>query len=178
MKKLTAMVCILFCIQTASSQKISTYKFSKINSEDLKIKVYDIDSNANAIIIADVGESSFVGNVKGWFSISFKRKVRIHILNKNGYNQADFEIPLWVNGSATEKLEELKAVTYNLENGSVTETKLEKNNVFTEKKSKNLSLRKFTLPNVKEGSIIEVEYRINSDFLQNLQPWSYQGSIP
>lgn len=178
MKKLTASVCMLICISVAYAQKNTNYKFSKLTPEDLKAKVYSIDSNANAVILAEVGESHFVGNTKGWFSLSFKKRTRIHILNKNGYNQADIEIPLWTSGNAIEKLEELKAITYNLDNGTVTETKLEKNNVFTEKKSKNLTLKKFTLPNVKEGSIIDIEYIINSDFLQNLQPWSYQGSIP
>ena len=142
MKKLTATLCMVICISTAFAQKNTNNKFAKLTAEDLKIKVYPIDSNANAVILADVGASEFVGNSKGWFSLSFKRKTRIHILNKNGYNHADFEIPLWVNGNATEKLEDLKAITYNLDNGIVTETKLEKNNVFIEKKSKNLSLKK------------------------------------
>jgi hypothetical protein len=178
MRKLIASICMTICISFASAQKSSNYKFSKLTAEDLKTITYSIDSNANAVILADVGESQFVGNLKGWFSLVFKKRTRIHILNKNGYNQADIEIPLWMSGNAIEKLEELKATTYNLVNGAVTETKLEKSNVFTEKKSKNLTLKKFTLPNVKEGSIIDIEYVINSDFLHNLQPWSYQGGIP
>lgn len=59
------------------------------------------------------------------------------------------------------------------------ETKLEiKSNVFKDKIDKNLLVKKFTFPNVKEGSIIEYEYIIKSDFLSNLQPWEFQGSYP
>ncbi len=39
-------------------------------------------------------------------------------------------------------------------------------------------LKKFTFPNVKEGSIIEFEYTKMSDFLQNLEPWEFQGAYP
>jgi hypothetical protein len=69
-------------------------------------------------------------------------------------------------------------VTYNLEDGKVVETKLEKSNVFKEKRSKNLLVKKFTLPNVKEGCIIEYEYRVKSDFLHHVQPWAFQGAEP
>jgi hypothetical protein len=31
---------------------------------------------------------------------------------------------------------------------------------------------------VKEGSIIEYEYKVKSDFLHNVQPWSFQGGEP
>ena len=38
--------------------------------------------------------------------------------------------------------------------------------------------KKFTLPGVKEGAIIDYEYTVTSDFLFNLQPWYFQGDIP
>jgi transglutaminase-like putative cysteine protease len=78
-----------------------------------------------------------------------------------------------------EELASLKAVTYNLENGKVVETKLDvKGAVFKDRINKRLSIKKFTFPNIKEGSIIEYEYRLNSDFIFNLQPWTFQGAYP
>ena len=151
----------------------------KYPPEDFAPKVYSIDSNANAVVIADVGSSKFVGNTKGWFSIEFKRYCRIRLLNKNGFDAATQEIPLYFDGSDEEKVSNLKAVTYNLENGKIAETKLDtKNNVFKDKISKSLLVKKFTFPNIKEGSIIEFEYTLTSDFLQNLQPWAFQGDYP
>ena len=89
------------------------------------------------------------------------------------------EIRLYTNGEAEEELENLKAVTYNLENGKVVETKLEiKSAVFKDKINKNLVIKKFTFPNIKEGSIIEYEYTLKSDFIFNLQPWEFQGEYP
>ena len=37
---------------------------------------------------------------------------------------------------------------------------------------------KFTLPNARQGSIVEVSYRVVSDFLFNFQDWEFQHSIP
>jgi hypothetical protein len=125
-----------------------------------------------------MGLSEFTGNNKGYFSLRFKRQTRIKIINKNGLDAANIEIPLYVDGEAEEKLENLQATTYNLENGKVVETKLESSAVFKEKLSKKVSLRKFTLPAAKEGSVIEISYSILSDFLFNLQPWRFQGEHP
>lgn len=168
-------VCCLF----ATAQDKPPVKFGKVTPDDFKPKVYSLDSNANAMIIADVGSTEIVGNDKYGFSLEFKNYRRVHILNKNGYDIANVEIPLYTNGNAEEELNSLKAVTYNLENGKVVETKLDvKNSVFKDKISKNWVTRKFTFPNIKEGSIIEYEYKVHSDFLFNLQPWSFQGGYP
>ena len=43
----------------------------------------------------------------------------MHILNKNGYDIANIEINLYKNGIDEKSLENLKAVTYNFENGKI-----------------------------------------------------------
>lgn len=161
----------------AQKPEKSPVKFGKVSAEDFK-KVYSIDSSAYAVVIADVGYSSFVGNNSGWFSLEFERQLRIHILNKNAYDVANFEVPLYTSGSSEEELVNVKATTFNLENGKVTETKLDKGSIFKDKFDKNFSVKKFTLPNLKEGCIIEVEYKVKSDFLRNLQSWTFQGEYP
>ncbi|MEJ0105670.1 MAG: DUF3857 domain-containing protein [Bacteroidota bacterium] len=164
----------LFC----TAQEKSPYKFGKIAPQDFQTKIYSIDSNANAVVLSDVGSTEIVGNNNGWFSLQFKRYTRIHILNKNGYDAANVQINLYQDGSLEEDMANLKAVTYNLENGNVVETKLEKSNIFKDKIDKNWFLKKFTLPNIKEGCIIEYQYEIKSDFIRNLQPWNFQGENP
>ncbi len=171
----------VLCLTTLRNfaQEKSKIKFGKVTAEDFKQKVYAVDSAANAIVIADIGSTEMVGNTKGGFSLEFKKFKRVHILNKNGYDIANVEIGIYTNGSAEENLKSLKAVTYNLENGKVVETKLEtKSGVFKDKINKNLVVKKFTFPNIKEGSIIEYEYKLESDFIFNLQPWDFQGSYP
>ena len=153
-------------------------KFGKITPTHLQTKVYAIDSAANAVVLSDVADAAIVGNSKGWFSLNLKRHKVVHILNKNGYDEANQEISLYVDGDAEESVENLKAVTYNFEGGKIVETKLDKAGIFKEKESEHRVLRKFTMPNIKEGSIIEIEYTVVSDLIWNLDPWYFQDNIP
>ena len=177
-KLFAGFICTLIYILPGSAQENSSAKFGKISPDDFKTQVYAIDSSAAAVIIADKGSTEIVGNSKGWFSLEFKHFKRIHILNKNGYDAADVQVLLFTDDDMEEDLQGLKAVTYNLEGNKVTETKMDKKAVFTDKRSKKLMVKKFTLPNIKEGSIIEFEYTVKSDFLFNLQPWEFQGQYP
>ncbi len=153
-------------------------KFGKIAAADFDLTKSKFDTSVNAVVIADIGRSDFDGNNKGWFSLSFKKHIRIKILNQNGMDAANVEIPLYVSGNAEEKVINLKAATYNLENGKVVETALDRKSVFTDKYDKNHITVKFTLPAVKEGSVVEYMYTVQSDFLRNLQPWEFQGEYP
>lgn len=169
----------VLAIAVAHSQESPKIKFGNVTVADLQRTVYSVDSSADAVVIADIGHTNFVGNMKGTFSLEFKKFKRAHILNKNGYDIADVSISLYTNGQMEEDLENLKAVTYNLENGKVVETKLDvRNAVFKDKINKNWVVRKFTFPNIKAGSIIEYEYKVKSDFIFNLQPWEFQGAYP
>jgi hypothetical protein len=76
------------------SQDKATVKFGSVTEKDFATKVYPIDSNANAVVIADIGSSNIEGNSKGWFSLVFRHYKRVHILNKNGYDIADVSIYL------------------------------------------------------------------------------------
>ncbi|HWR32960.1 MAG TPA: DUF3857 domain-containing protein [Chitinophagaceae bacterium] len=171
-----------FCTGTlfsAAAQDKANVKYGVVMEKDFETKIYSIDSNANAVVVAEIGESSIEGNTKGWFSIVSKRYKRVHILNKNGFDIGNVSISLYSVGTDEEKLDKLKAVTYNLENGKVVETKLDtKSGLFEDKISKQRKIKKFTFPNLKEGSIIEFEYTTTSDYIQYLDPWEFQGIYP
>lgn len=175
---LAALLCAAINLNAQNKEK--TYEFKKITPADFVLKDIKVDTSYGAVIIADVGQSSFVGNNKGWFSLIYKHQRRIKILNAKAFDIATVNIPLYnsTKSDDEEKLESLKASTYNLVNGVVEETKLDKNDVFKEVEDCNHQLRKFTMPALKEGSIIEYSYTINSDYLFNLQPWSFQGEYP
>lgn len=162
------------------SQDNPGIEFNKVNPVDFVVDTAKFDNSYGAIIVADVGKSSFVANKKGWFSLVYKHQRRIKILNARGFDLATVSIPLFKSSKSDDEevMESLKASTYNLEYGKVIETRLEKDKVFKEAQDKNHTVRKFTMPAVKEGSIIEYSYTIHSDFLFNLQPWQFQGSYP
>ncbi|WP_400192055.1 DUF3858 domain-containing protein [Hymenobacter sp. B81] len=154
-------------------------KFGKLDPKDFDQASFVADSAAEAVVLCDYGVSRFDVSPKGGWRIVFDRVTRIKILKKSGYDWASVEVPLYRRGNDEEKLIGLKAFTYNLgPKGEVVKEKMETSAVFTEQQDANRSLRKFTLPNVREGSVIEFAYTVNSDFLFNFQDWQFQHSIP
>jgi hypothetical protein len=178
--KLCPLFLFIFFSFTSIAQDKPDIKFNHVIPEDFSIANLKVDTSYGAVIIADIGSSSFEGNSKGWFSLVYKHQRRIKIINKKGFDLASVEIPLYIStkSNAEEILDGLKASTYNLENGVVVETRLGKDAVFKDKLDKNHLVKKFTMPSIKEGSIVEYSYTIKSDFLFNLQPWSFQGAYP
>lgn len=172
----TAFLCLI-SFYSAFSQK-APIKFGNVSIEELKMSKYESDTTASAVVLADYGQSQInYSDTKGW-QLFFERIIRIKIFKKEGYKWADFSIPLYRDKTEKEKLTNLKAVTYNLENGKIVETKMKSDASFEEKSSENLELIKFTLPNIKEGSVIEVSYKVLSDFIFNYQDWAFQTTIP
>ena len=167
---------LIFSIYTDSIAQ--TFDFGKVSISDFSRT--DLDSNANAIVLNEFGRSSvFVDDYDNRIKLQHEYHVLIRINNKEGFKKANFEIPSYKRGSyIRDYFDELKAVTYNLENGRIEKTELENKKVFRENYSPYLDLNKFTLPNIKEGSIIEVSYRTLEQDLFNFKTWEFQDDIP
>ncbi len=169
---------IFLLLTTGHAQDKFPIKFGKITPQDFTITTGSLDTSADAVVVADLGISTFEGNPKGWFTLEFKHSKRIRILKRTGFEAGNITIPLYVSGTNVEKVTGLHATTYTLEGGKVVETKLESKSVFTDKISKYRIDEKFTFPALKEGAILEYSYTQESPFLFNLQPWEFQGEYP
>ncbi|GAB2958061.1 hypothetical protein GCM10027048_26140 [Hymenobacter coalescens] len=155
-------------------------KFGKVDASSFDPKQYPSAADAPAVVLCDYGTSRVEGAQDG-FQVVFDRVTRILVLTKAGYEQATVQIPLYHREGNEEKLSNLRACTYNLVGGKLEKQALDPKDpkaVFREKLDEHLNLRKFTLPGVREGSIIEYAYTIKSDFVFNLQDWSFQRDIP
>lgn len=172
-----AFLCLLLSTVAFSQEKLNI-KFGKITPADFEVNSPLIDSNTNAIVLADIGNTEFDGNFRDWFTLLFTRHKRVKILNNKGFDAASFSIYLFAQNNKVEKLTEIKAQTYNLENNNIVTTKLSSKDIFEEKGRGNFIIKKFTFPGVKAGSIIDLEYTITSGFLFNLQPWEFQSEYP
>ncbi|HTN00085.1 MAG TPA: DUF3857 domain-containing protein [Pedobacter sp.] len=169
---------ILFTIlsSTAFSQE---FNFGEITNEDNLINKNMIDSNANAVIIKEYGTSSMILNdTDHKIYLVFKYHVKLKIFNKEGFKHANIIIPTYRAENQEEYLSNIKAVTYNYNSGVFDETIMDKKAIFTEKRSKYLELTKFTLPNLKDGSIIEYSYEFVSPNIFNYKSWDFQSEIP
>lgn len=167
-----------------SSELLATelpeFKFGKISINEIVNAKFEQDSGAHAFFLFDTGTSIIDYDNTSAFKIVFTRHLAIKILTNSGYKHASFEIPLYKtsNNPMEEKITKIKALTYNADGGKLSQTSLDKKDIFTVNENENLSKVKFTMPNVKEGSVVEIEYTLTSDFLWNLPTWLFQHEIP
>lgn len=156
----------------------SPIKFGDISMEELNMKVYLQDSSASAVILAEYGKA-YVSLTNVSAKLYFEKHVRIKVLKSDGTKYSDQEIMVYRQGvDAEERVTNLKASSYSLVNGKVEETKMDKDKVYKEKFNRNNNLLKFSIPNVKVGSVIEYTYTLQSDFLSNFPNWQFQHDIP
>ncbi len=153
------------------------FPFGAVSLNVLNMKKYDRDTAAGAVVLQEFGEAS-IDNGDGYHLI-FKYHVRIKILNKNGLGQANLEIPLYKqDNNRYEKIIGIKASSFNFENGRVREEVLQDKDIFTENRNKFYNIKKFAIPNIREGSVIEISYTMDSPFVYNFRPWKFQSDIP
>lgn len=174
--KTVALILFLFVSIQFSRAQSGGFPFGQITFRELEMKVYDKDTAAVAVVLNEFGEA-FIENGND-FNLVLKYHVKIKVLKKGGLDQGDFAILLRKNGTKSELLRSVTGSSFNLENGQIRESRLDTKNVFTEDIGKYHAYRKFALPNVRVGSVIEVEYLLESPFIQNFRSWKFQSDIP
>src|SRR6185312_824414 len=177
-KTITLFILPLACLVTrqATAQEKPVKDLPPISVRDFTIPPSPaVDSNSSAVIIANFGDIRFIGNKSSWFSHVFSVHKRVKILNKKAFDAATVRVDLYTPGQDEEKLDRLTATTYNLENGQLSEIKLDKKDIFSDRIDKNYSEVKWTMPAVKEGSIIDYSYEITSNYNMLLPTWRFQS---
>jgi hypothetical protein len=135
-RKLFTVVTFLFLFTHICFAQKPPIKFGKVSMEEMEMTVYDKDTTAEAVVLADYGVSEILYNSNNGFELNFKTHVRIKILKKEGLEEANIEIPLYQSSGTDEELGALKAVTYNLEDGKIVESKLSRKGCFYRRRIK------------------------------------------
>lgn len=177
-KKLVVITLLLFACCYLPAQEKSNLKFGNITPADFNMPSAGFDTSTGAVFIADIGSADFSDGYDGHQLVEYNYYYRVKIFDKKAFDAATRYIQVRKYGEYEDKITKLQAVTYNLEDGRVVATPLDQASIFTEKLDKNNSWKKFTMPAVKEGSIIEVQYTVKSDFFWYLREWTFQLPHP
>lgn len=167
------MLLFLSCIFTVAAQN---FKPAKITKEDLLQKVHPADTSASAAMLHKLGKTYFAISGDHWELVT-EVSIRIKIYKKEGYEYANQQVSYYTGGK-TIRVDFSDAYTYNLKDGEVVKTKLKSDGEFREKINEEYERRKITLPDVKEGSIIEYTYSIRSPYFSVFRDWYFQDEIP
>lgn len=174
--KLFTLLTVLFFFSKVTAQE---FKLGKVSVAELQEKVHPKDTAAVAAILYKKGKSKIEYNENDGFVLLTEVETRIKIYKKEGYNWANQSIRYYsVANDSKESVNFLDAVTYNLVNGKIEKTKLKSDGEFNEKFNKYRSTKKITMPNIKEGSVLEYRYTIRTSNIGMMPDWKFQYSIP
>ena len=171
---------LLFFIASFSTATClaQNYKFGKVSKEELVQDVHPNEPEANAAILYRSFDTSFKYSKDEGFTASTEYHDRIKIYNDSGNDWATVNIYLYNSkGGGDESLNNLKAYTYNFD-GEIEEVKLDKKNIYEEEVNEKYTKISFTMPNIKNGSVIEYKYSIRSPFLTTFDKYYFQEGIP
>lgn len=155
------------------------YKLGKVTVQELEQKEHPEDPEAVAAYLFHICQERIEYNTsKRDFYKNSTVKGKIKVYKKDGYTWADLIVPFYSETQRRESVTFSDTYTYNLENGKIIKTKVKSEGKFEEKINKYWSRMKITFPDVKEGSIVEYEYKIESPRIFKLFDWDFQESIP
>lgn len=173
-----AVLLLLLDSPMALSQKL-TPTFGSISDAEIALAAPADEPDAEAIVVFDIGRSRFVSEGAEGFIIQYTRTKRVKILSRAGIRHAEISIPYYQEDrNNTEVVQGLEAITHNLENGHIIMRKLDPATVFDEQLSPKWRVKKFVLPDVKENTVIEFRYTLETPFFFNLPDWKFQTDIP
>lgn len=171
MKKLPLLLFFLSCFLLNSQEK-KTSKMGQTTLEELKMIVYDKDSTAKAVVLYE--HANVYLDPKNNYNTRTDFYYRIKILNNDGFDLSNITIDLY----KKKEVLNIQAITYNLSNKKTIEpTSLSKDKIFNVQENENWASYKFTMPNIKVGSVIEYSYSIISPYL-GINNWYFQSDIP
>ncbi|WP_346881053.1 DUF3857 domain-containing protein [uncultured Algibacter sp.] len=170
-------VLLIFCF--ASTVFSQDYKFGKVSKEELQEKFNPKDSTANATYLYKKRYTYFQYDQGEGFRLMTDVHERIKIYNQEGFNYATKQLRLHVSSTGSrEELTSIKGYTYNIIGGKIEDFKLAKDGIFESKLNKYNNQVKFTMPNIKPGSVVEYKYTIKSPFVSTVDDFILQHNIP
>ncbi|MFP9097837.1 DUF3857 domain-containing protein [Flavobacterium sp. RHBU_24] len=171
--KITAM--LLLFTASVFAQK---YKLGEVTVAELEEKAHPKDAAAPAAVLFSKCTNYMEYSQGKGFTLYTEVETKIKIYTKDGYDYGNKVISYYNQGSSYEKVNVSKAFTYNLVDGKAEKTKLSSDGEFDEVVNENWRTKKIMMPNVKEGSIVEYRYIIESPFESVMPDWKFQSGIP
>ena len=169
------LVCVLM---VCASFQIAGKEYFKDEADfiqqHLKQNKYALDTSASAIVLYEKYTYDLTGS--SGILVLRVRKV-IKILNKNGIKYSDVEIPVYYSNTFHSNIKQISGTTYNIKGESVSEESLETENIF-KGTSDHIKEKKFSMPAVHEGSVIDYTYEIEENLTRDFGRWNIQSDIP
>lgn len=163
--------------QTAKPVK-KEIKFGKPDISLVQMQRHPKDSTASAAILHEEMNVYYklTSSAEIWQYTDITK--RIKVLSSDGSKYADVNITLYSPGSHRTVAERIDACAMNIEDGKVVKSVIKKDLIFREKLGEDATSVKFTIPNVKVGTVIDYSYTVKSSMLTDIPTHVFQHEIP
>lgn len=162
MKKCYLLIPFFFIIIFSNSY---TQDFGEIPEELLKMTSLAEDPEEDAAVIFDKSSIKITRD----FTLEIKRHIRIKVFTEEGKKQANIELLLW----HEDEIDDIEAISISPDGK---EFELDSDNIFTEEGERTNKVS-FPIPGVEVGSVFDYSFSVRSEYISNLEPWSFQNDI-
>lgn len=167
-------VFICLCVNTAAQEY--SFKYGKITPDELRMTLYEPEPDAPAVFIYDDTDIHYsFGNS---IQLLCYRTVKIKVFKDEGVKWGDVAIDFGNYQLSKEVVSRIDAAAYNLVDGKTVKTQLKRQNIFEEVLDEHTKRLKFSIPEVRAGTVIEYRYLLTSDFIGQIPDVDVQHAIP
>lgn len=172
MKQYSTLILLLTMFSVLGQERM-TATFGTLSESDLALTSYEEDPDANAVVLFESGTYKIESvNLQIMLIETIHRKIKIFDASK--FEDDIITIYCYKSGNSNEQIKNIKAITHN----GKTKQYVAKDDIFDVNISENNTAKRFTFPNIKDGSIIEYTYRKETPFFFSLDGWKFQKNIP
>lgn len=147
-------------------------KWGNVNQSEFDYTEVPFEKDAAAVILYESGELTIAA-----VDNENKRYRRIKILKEEGKFYANQEI-VYNDYFSFDEIKNIKAQAINLVDGKIVKTAVKNSEIYTTETGKFERTIRFAIPNVKVGTIIEVEFSAVGVNNFAIEPWQFQHQIP
>lgn len=170
---------VVLCRLTDVEYTVQTSSYLVDYREKCRIKVLKPNGAKYAKVTVPYKKNMSVGNNITGLRTSFMTIPMDRISGNSAFQEQDGSMSEGVFGTdGDEMIEDVKATAFNMEGTKVVKTSLKKSDIVNKTIDEHNYLVEFTVPNVKEGTVIEYEYTIHSQLFWELRDWYAQCDIP
>ncbi len=176
MKKIACVILLLcgaFLWAVAQTVPVDP-KQGKVSDDEVAMTVYPLDTTAASVVLAAREEVQITTTDLLEMTNNHRVYERIKILKENGKSQTDYKFFYF--GDAV--ISTVKVTTYNMVDGKVVKTKLDRKYIFREKVADQVYSCSFSAPEVRVGSVVEVYYEVKSNRFWDYPELIMQRNIP
>ncbi|WP_461449424.1 DUF3857 domain-containing protein [Mucilaginibacter sp.] len=154
--------------QTLKSFTNEVKPYGSVDTSELLMKECSFEKDANAMVLFDKADITI-----DWSgAVVFVRHKRVKIFNDKGKDEANVDLQYF------DKVTDVSAETVNLTQGKIEYTQVDPKLIYQRKVNKTFKNLTLAFPDVRAGSVIEIQYTWKLNSLLSIPPWLFQSNIP